>query len=186
MPQRQNQRRLIVIDPKLQFRYLILPLVVTVTTAACLFTLFMLQAEQVKTLASNDVRLQTEISRVQTMAAVAVAGVLLGHLGFIVWLGLVASHRIAGPIYRFKKAMKEVAAGSQNVRIKLRDKDQLKDVADVFNEMMDALTIDQNEIEEDDFGDDEDFLGATQPERRQEATGADAEQATQPQGVAET
>ena len=72
---------------------------------------------------------------------------MLGHIGLIVWLGLTASHRIAGPLYRLKQAMKEVTAGDMRVRIKLRDGDQLTDMASIFNAMMERLAAGRKEAE---------------------------------------
>jgi nitrogen fixation/metabolism regulation signal transduction histidine kinase len=134
-----NQRRIIVVDPKLQFRFLILPLIVTITTAACLLALFVVQAQSLKGFASDDAGLVKEIGRVQIMAAVVVTAVLLFHVGMIVWLGLHASHKLAGPVYKLKKTMADVAAGNDSARIHLRDGDQLGELAEAFNEMMDAL-----------------------------------------------
>ncbi len=146
MAQRLSQRRLLVIDPKLQFRYLILPLLVATTTAACLFALFVLQSDQIRWAVRDDPGLQDEIGRQQLLTALAVGAVLLGHVTLVVWLGLIASHRVAGPLYRLKQAMKQVAAGDMGVRIRLRRKDQLTDVADIFNRMMNALTVEEKEL----------------------------------------
>ena len=134
-----NQRRIIVVDPKLQFRFLILPLIVTITTAACLLALFVVQAQALKSFAAGDPSLVSEIGRVQIMAAVVVTAVLLFHVGMIVWLGLHASHKVAGPLFKLKKTMADVTAGNHSARIHLREGDRLGDLADSFNEMMDAL-----------------------------------------------
>jgi len=147
MAQRFSQRRLLVINPKLQFRYLVLPLLVATTMAACLFALFILQSDQIKWAAGSDAGLQDEIGRQQLVTALGVGAVLLGHVTLVVWLGLTASHRVAGPAYRFTQAMNKVAAGDMSVRIRLREKDQLIDVADAFNRMMDALTVEEEQKE---------------------------------------
>jgi len=133
-----ERRRILVVDPKLQFRYLILPVVVTVTTAGCLFALFSAQAASLKALAPED--LVGEISRVQAQSAMAVGAVLLGHIALILWLGLTLSHKVAGPIYRLRKSMEGLSAGDVSVRITLRRGDRLTDLADAFNQMADALS----------------------------------------------
>jgi methyl-accepting chemotaxis protein len=145
----ENQRRILVIEPRLQFRYLILPLVVTLTTSACLFTLFVMQAHTLRGFVKPDNDfLLGQIERMQIMTAVVVGCVLLGHVGCVLWLGLLASHRVAGPIYRFKKAMREVGAGNLNLRVHLRRKDQLKDVAASFNEMVSRLKAHDDRLRE--------------------------------------
>ena len=43
------------------------------------------------------------------------------------------THKIAGPVYRFKQTLAEISGGNLDVSIKLRDKDDLKDLAEEFN-----------------------------------------------------
>lgn len=54
-------------------------------------------------------------------------------------VGVVLSHRTAGPLYKFKKVFGEIRDGRRNLRLHLRPNDDFKDVAQVFNEMMDSL-----------------------------------------------
>jgi methyl-accepting chemotaxis protein len=49
------------------------------------------------------------------------------------------SHRIGGPIYRFKKTMNEIATGNLTCDIRLRKLDEGKDLADCINKMIDSL-----------------------------------------------
>lgn len=55
-------------------------------------------------------------------------------------LGIFLSHKIAGPMYKFKKTFIAIKNGSLDERIYLRPKDQFKDVAFEFNEMMNEIT----------------------------------------------
>lgn len=48
---------------------------------------------------------------------------------------LFVSHKIAGPLYRLKKAMHSLGEGNFSIEIKLRKLDQLKDIAEAFNAM---------------------------------------------------
>ena len=54
-------------------------------------------------------------------------------------LGIVISHRTAGPLFHFKRVFNEIKKGNVNQRVRLRPKDDFKDVAQAFNEMMDQL-----------------------------------------------
>jgi HAMP domain-containing protein len=54
-------------------------------------------------------------------------------------LGLVLSHRTAGPLYHFKRVFDEIRAGRTRQRIHLRPGDEFHDVAKSFNQMMDVL-----------------------------------------------
>ena len=55
----------------------------------------------------------------------------------------ILSNKIAGPIYRFEEALKQVAKGNKKVRISLRQDDTLRDVEKEFNNMMDILDTDE-------------------------------------------
>lgn len=55
------------------------------------------------------------------------------------FLGLVFSHRTAGPMYHFDRVFREIKEGKVDSRVRLRPKDDFRNVADTFNEMMDSL-----------------------------------------------
>jgi nitrogen fixation/metabolism regulation signal transduction histidine kinase len=46
------------------------------------------------------------------------------------------SHRIAGPVYRLKKAMEEVSQGNMDIQVKIRKNDEFHDLAENFNAML--------------------------------------------------
>lgn len=151
MPKGLNRRRIVVVDPRLQYRYLLLPLIVTATTAASLFALFLVQANALLPQGTEaDAELVDYIGTLQLYTAVVVGAVLVLHVVVVVLLGLIMSLKVAGPISRFKKIMSEVAQGNINARVSLRDGDQFTDMADTFNEMMDTLSakIKANEPQE--------------------------------------
>ena len=54
-------------------------------------------------------------------------------------LALFFSHFIAGPIYRFEKTLEQMREGNLNVNVRLRKNDELKDVADLFNQTLASL-----------------------------------------------
>jgi nitrogen fixation/metabolism regulation signal transduction histidine kinase len=105
----------------------------------CLYLLFAIQAQSLKSFASSDPGLRDEIQQLQILVGLVVGAVLLGHIAFVVVLGLRSSLKVAGPIYRLKKAMAEVESGNLSVRIRLRQGDQLTEVAEAFNRMADTL-----------------------------------------------
>ncbi len=49
------------------------------------------------------------------------------------------SHKIAGPLYRLKKCLLDVAKGDLSFEMRLRKGDELTDLVDDFNEMMHSL-----------------------------------------------
>jgi hypothetical protein len=57
----------------------------------------------------------------------------------LAWDAVKFAHRVVGPIYRFRKTMRAVAAGEAVRPIKLRQGDFLVEMQDDFNAMLDAL-----------------------------------------------
>ncbi|MBD3296183.1 MAG: HAMP domain-containing protein [Candidatus Omnitrophica bacterium] len=53
----------------------------------------------------------------------------------VILVGLILSHRIAGPIYRIREQLKKIRSGDHGHDIKLREKDELKDLADEVNDL---------------------------------------------------
>lgn len=60
---------------------------------------------------------------------------------FIFFLGLLFSHKIAGPVYRIEKSIEEIAKGNLALRIKLRKGDEFWDLADIINTMTENLSV---------------------------------------------
>jgi nitrogen fixation/metabolism regulation signal transduction histidine kinase len=67
----------------------------------------------------------------------AVAVIVLGFV--FIYDAVVLSHRIVGPLYRFRQAIKAVTAGGEQSLVALRKGDYLQDMKDDFNEMLRAL-----------------------------------------------
>ena len=56
---------------------------------------------------------------------------------FIIWLAaLELSHRIAGPVYRLEKELSDRLDGKKKGPIQLREKDELKTLADKINKLI--------------------------------------------------
>jgi len=68
---------------------------------------------------------------------VAIVTVLVGLATIVVTLFV--SHKIAGPLYRFKKVMQALAEGNFSDDFRIRHLDQLQDLADVFNVMISKI-----------------------------------------------
>jgi len=64
-----------------------------------------------------------------------------GILGVVaVLVTLLASHKIAGPIYRFEKDIQQVGEGDLRHRIRIRKNDQFQELAVSLNQMIDGLS----------------------------------------------
>ena len=58
---------------------------------------------------------------------------LISPLVFI--LALLFSHRIAGPVYRIGKTLEDISKGNLGLKIRLREGDELVDLADMINNL---------------------------------------------------
>jgi len=59
---------------------------------------------------------------------------------FVVIISILLTHRIAGPMYRFEQAFNEMINGNIGYRIKLRKKDEGKELAEKINRFNDMLS----------------------------------------------
>jgi methyl-accepting chemotaxis protein len=66
-----------------------------------------------------------------------VSGVIMISVTFV--LGVFLTHRIAGAIYRMQKDTVTVGKGDLSTHIRLREKDELHDVADDINDMISKM-----------------------------------------------
>ena len=60
-------------------------------------------------------------------------------LVLIVIFGIFSSHKIAGPAYRMIADIQQVLDGNTSVRVQLRQKDSLKDLAERVNDLIEAF-----------------------------------------------
>lgn len=72
------------------------------------------------------------------------AGVSILFLISVGWIGLIYSHRVAGPLFKIKKVCKEICDGNSSARIKLRPNDAFRDVAEQLNLLIDTLQKKKN------------------------------------------
>ena len=69
----------------------------------------------------------------------AVAGLLIAAVTAVVVM--LMTHRVVGPMYRFKKYAEQVGAGALSPGLQIRQKDQFQNLVGVFNKMTDDLRI---------------------------------------------
>jgi len=55
---------------------------------------------------------------------------------FIFILGLLFSHKIAGPVYRIEKTLQDISKGNLGLKIRLREGDELVDLAYIINNLV--------------------------------------------------
>ena len=133
-------RNIFRISSGLQRRYLRLIvfslLVPTVFVGACLYYLvFTLVAEE---LAIPEFTLSVLLPALRSVNMILAIGIPIIFFG-LYWWGLVLSHRLAGPIERFKKELDEVLAGDYKKRIRVRKNDTLKPLVEDINKLIDKV-----------------------------------------------
>ncbi len=69
-------------------------------------------------------------------ALVATLAVLVIGVGL---LGIVFTHKVAGPVFKMKRLLREVGGGKLVIRERLRKNDELQDFFEVFEKMVDEL-----------------------------------------------
>lgn len=61
--------------------------------------------------------------------------IIVGGLAVLI-LSMFLTHRFAGPIFRFERSIDEITNGNLNFQIKLREKDEGKELANKINQMI--------------------------------------------------
>ncbi len=132
MNQPSNRRRRFWINTDFQGRYLrmvlLLQLVTLAVTALVAFAL---------AFALMNPRFQAGPSWNGIFGVfIGMAGMLAVALG---WLGVRVSHRICGPVHNIRRNLGEIRAGGTPQPIRLRQRDEFKDLADEINATIDYL-----------------------------------------------
>jgi methyl-accepting chemotaxis protein len=130
---RPYQRKQIFIDPSFQLRIALwggLLAVVEIMLTAVVMMVVILTSVWIP--AGFHVDMFTKLAL--TVGACVLAFTLINIL-----VGVVISHRIAGPVYRLKQSMRRMAEGDVSFLIHLREQDELQDLKDEFNDMISSV-----------------------------------------------
>ena len=113
-------------------RFVILFVFISVflTGGAIFLTTFMLMGEKLA-----NVYPQARLVAIFQSVYLGAGVTMLGVLPFIFWASIVFSHRIAGPLPKIYQAIKSVGDGNFDVKLTLRKRDELRELADSLNEM---------------------------------------------------
>ena len=144
-----RRRRLLVDD--LQYRLLAVNLLYVVTVllifAAALFLPLMLELGSEATSFAEKQEAASQFLSLHTRVWPALLAVFL----LLAVHSLVVSHRVAGPLYGFRRVLRAVGDGKLTVRAKIRKNDYLAEEADSINDMIAAVQEKIARIQED-FG----------------------------------
>jgi len=131
----ERRRWKILILPRLQLKYALMIFIGFLISAIVTGGFLYVTSER---LLSTEIKNPIIVDLTHRMTLLMMAELYIYAFG-IAAFGLVLSHRIAGPLYHFKKSMDTVATGDLTHRIQLRSSDELKDIAASFNGMIESL-----------------------------------------------
>jgi methyl-accepting chemotaxis protein len=128
---KDRRKKIILINREFQLRYtraaLAVGLISTVLTSVLiLFPLYTFEILRIPRF------LPTPILVAMVFAAIV-------NIGFIAFMGVILTHKIAGPMYSLVKHVRLIGMGHWKTSIHVRDDDELKFVVRNFNEMIDGL-----------------------------------------------
>jgi methyl-accepting chemotaxis protein len=130
MPRPVLRRRQYIIKKGLQFRYI--GLVFGLALIASIVTGWTVFATGWYFLGEKLASVYPQGRLIYVLRATNLA--LIRNLLFI--LGLLFSHKIAGPVYRIEKTLGDISKGNLGLKIRLRDGDELVDLAYTINNLV--------------------------------------------------
>ena len=77
------------------------------------------------------------ISKLETEMDLIFVGVSAFGVMIVILLGLLLSHRVAGPLYRFSTDLKGMAKSGKLAKVRFREKDYMMDIEEDFNAVVD-------------------------------------------------
>ena len=138
MAKRGYKRRQYFIDRKFQSDYIIKFCALVVLGGLLTIGLLYLLAMRSTTVSIVDsrvvVRSTADFLLPLLVQTVAVVTILIGIAVMVV--AVLLSHKIAGPLYRFQKEIKNLENGDFTTEFRIRKMDQLQDLAENFNQMI--------------------------------------------------
>lgn len=140
---RLTRRRHYLVDKKLQLNFAFLLIIIGGINFVFFAFLFYFFSQHTATmyeplLIESAIKENiTQIERLKLWRTILIGGIFETVL--IMLLGIFFSHRIAGPLFKISKFLKEITNGRYPGLIKLRKDDLLKNFAETVNEMIISL-----------------------------------------------
>lgn len=129
-------RKTFFVKPRLQIKYLLLTLGTVLITAICVYFAMdqgVSQLESSSKITMNEIVSMRSTLRVSFLWILSILLLVLGIESIFIF------HRLLGPAYALEKIMRLVGKGDLKVIPRLRKDDDLKDLAEVFDEMISNL-----------------------------------------------
>ncbi len=138
MSKNTEQRRAVFINKAFQGRFILNVLLVVLLSGLCSALLIYWQT-------GGDLQAESQTAHVNIESSLEHLGfsILFGNLvamliagGAALFFILYASHKIAGPLFRFEKLCHQIGDGQLDTITKLREGDQLQDMGNAFEDMV--------------------------------------------------
>lgn len=150
----QNKRRNYFIKKRFQARFILKFCFLIILTCLLMASLIYFLSTRTMTASFDNLRLVAKSTSDFILPALALSSliaIILISLG-CVFIVLFISHRIAGPLYRFEKSVEQIASGDLTVNTRLREKDEIKVLAETLNEVIsklrDKITVSQQDVKQ--------------------------------------
>ncbi len=132
-------RKRILIGQKLQFKYV--GVILVAVLASCTLIILTVYLSCWSSLAEMNASAQTAaaISSILDKVNLMILFELPILLVIACFIGIVVSHKIAGPVYRLQKAARDVSRGDLTTSVNLRRDDELKNLSDAFNSVIENM-----------------------------------------------
>lgn len=126
-----SRKRIFLINRDFQLRYTRIAVVVGLVSTALTMFLILYPLYYFKIIRS--------ITFLPDPFLVAIATAAIFNFFVVALMGILVTHRIAGPMYALVKNMRQIQSGRYNASLQVRKDDELKFVVRNFNDMCEAL-----------------------------------------------
>lgn len=128
------RRKKLYVHP-IQKRYAFFTAILLITyTFLIVLALFVPPA--IKLISGSSLEDKAEAARQYIVLGERVWPAIAISISILAIISIYITHKLAGPIYRFEKTVKDLINGDLSVRIRLRKKDDLKELANLFNQLL--------------------------------------------------
>lgn len=137
----EKRKRRIIVERDFQYRFT-LQLALVGGGLLLLYgglLLFMVRHSYGQLIDTALLQFPAEVSRLRTeyrFLSGLLLGVIVLSLGFLFFLGLLLTHRIAGPLLALQNRFRDFAEGQRPIRLQLREGDEMQHLARIFNDSM--------------------------------------------------
>ena len=130
------RRRRYLVKPGLQFRYAAFMLLnVFIVAAICIATTYYSSMSVLGAKLSNVYPQGRLVVTLRQINLIMISRILF-LAPLLILIGILSSHRIAGPTFRIERTLREIGKGNFDIHIRLRKHDEMVGIADAINDMV--------------------------------------------------